>query len=128
MITNEILPQTTGAASFRRLLDSASEIFGPEVPRQPLFVVSDYPPTTVLELLGNTLVDLGPGAVRNDEESRPNATEAGPVCVVTKPRPRNRHDGMPLSTMRRAKEHIHVKFGWIPKPRPDGLLATAESP
>src|SRR2546425_12358422 len=104
-----------------------SEIFGLEVPRQPLFVARDYPPT-VAELLGNPLFDLGPGAVRNDEESRPNATEAGLVCVVTKPRPSNRHDGMPLSTMRRAKEHIDVDFGWMPKPRLDVLLATAESP
>src|SRR5882762_8203774 len=110
------------------MLDSASEIVGLEVRRQPLFVVRDYPPTTVAELLGNTLFDLGPGAVRNDQKSRPNATEAGLVCVVTKPRPRNRHDGMLLGTIRRAKEHIDVKFGGIPKPRRDALLATAESP
>ena len=111
----------------KRKVNSTSEILRLEVLWQPLFIVSHYPPTSV-ELLGDTLFDFGPGAVWDNKESRPNATAAGLICVLSKPRPRNRHDGMPLRAMRWAKEHIDVEFGGMPKPRHDVLWVTAESP
>ena len=122
-------PLGTGAASFKRVLDSALEIFSLGLCIHCVGVLDQQRPPHI-ELSLDARLNLAPCAIRDYQECWPHSAQFRFSCLSPKPGTGNRHDGMPpvVGRVRRAETDDHVKLIRVADPCVHALGVITELP